>query len=161
MLRPMPIQNTEIAALLEDVGRLLELDEASPFRIRAYKNAADTVRYLKPALEEMVQSGDDLTQLKDIGPAIALKIEEIVRTGHLEYLNKLAQGSPAGLLSLLQVSGLGPGRVRVLRDKLGVTSVEALRDALDSGRLQGIAGFGIKTEQTLRSTLDDLPDQNA
>ncbi|MFT5050873.1 MAG: DNA polymerase (family 10) [Chlamydiales bacterium] len=152
----MPIQNTEIASILEDTGQLLGLDEASPFRIRAYKNAADTVRYLKSSLAEMVDAGEDLTQVKDIGPAIAQKIEEIVRTGRLAYMDELAKGPSAGLLALLRVPGLGPGRVRVLREKLGVSSVEALRAALDAGQVRGIAGFGDRTEQTLRDSLEKL-----
>lgn len=143
------IDNEQIADILDDIGSLLEVDEASPFRIRAYRNAADSIRMLNPPLAEMVAEGKSLTELQDIGPAIAKKIEEIVRTGHLVYVDKLAQESGAGVLELLRIPGLGPKRVRLLRDELSVTSRSELREALESGRVRGLAGFGEKTEERL------------
>lgn len=151
----MSIDNKQIADILDDIGSLLEVDDASPFRIRAYKNAADTIRLLDPPLADMVARSEDLTELQDIGPAIAKKIEEIVRTGHLEYVERLADESGAGLLELLRIPGLGPRRVRQLRDELGVTSREQLRTALEEGRVRGLPGFGQKTEERLLRRLEN------
>lgn len=150
----MSIDNKRIADILDDIGSLLEVDDASPFRIRAYKNAADTIRLLAPPLADMVTKGDDLTELQDIGPAIAKKIEEIVRTGHLGYVERLAQESGAGILELLRIPGLGPRRVRQLRDELGVKSRDELRTALEEGRVRSLPGFGQKTEERLLRRVD-------
>ncbi|MEM7252730.1 MAG: helix-hairpin-helix domain-containing protein [Pseudomonadota bacterium] len=152
----MPIQNPKIADFLVDVANLLELDSASPFRVRAYRNAADTVRHLRPDLAGMVEAGDDLTELEGIGGAIADKIEEIVRTGHLAYLDELAKGPPGPLLALLRVPGLGPGRVRALREALGIQSIPDLEAALQAGQVRGIPGFGAKSESSLIETLATL-----
>ena len=116
----MTLSNKDIAGILDDIGSLLEVEDASPFRVRAYKNAADTIRFFDPPLAEMVTRDEDLTKLEGIGPAIAKKIEEIVQTGKLAYMDKLAAESSPGLLELLRLPGLGPKRVRALRDDLQV-----------------------------------------
>lgn len=145
----MTLPNTEIATALDDIASLLEIEEASPFRIRAYRNAADTVRSLSTELSALVAAGDDLTQLPDIGSAIAAKIKEMIEDGRVTYLDKLAPDTAPGLLDLLRIPGLGPRRIRVLRDELGIGDVDGLRAAAEAQRLRDLPGFGAKTEERL------------
>ena len=150
----MTVSNDEITSTLDAIANLLEIEEESPFRIRAYRNAADSIRMLEPPLADMVERGDDLTQLDGIGSAIALKIEEIARTGRLAYLSKLEAKSSPGLLQLLEIPGLGPKRVRTLRDALGVRSLEELLEAARAGRLSDVPGFGKATVDKLIQRLE-------
>ncbi len=144
----MTSTSADVARVLDSIADLLELDEASPFRIRAYRNAADSLRLLDPPLAEMVAAGGDLTALQDVGQGIAKKIEEIVSRGPAAYLAEFEASAP-GLLELLRIPGLGTKRVRALRATLGIASVEELREAAESGRLRAVAGFGPKSEESI------------
>ncbi len=143
----MSVTNEQIAELLESAGKLLEIEDAGVFRIRAHVNAADTIRTMGKPLAERVAEGEDLTQLPDIGKGIAKKIEEIVAHGFDKSLAELAAGHPPGLLDLLKIPGLGPKRVRALRETLNVTSLESLLQAATDDRLKEVPGFGAKTQE--------------
>lgn len=145
----MAARNSDIADVLESIANLLEIEDASPFRIRAYRNASDAIRMLDPPLAEMVAAGEDLVRLQDIGPAIARKITEIVEIGHVAFLEKLTRERSPGLLELLRIPGLGPKRVRALRDGLGIGSLDDLEQAAEQGRLGDVPGFGAKTQERL------------
>ncbi len=151
---PIPVQNAEIADRMERLADLLEIEGENPFRVRAYRNAAATIRVLPRRLSEMVEAGEDLTKLHGIGEAIARKIEGLVETGHLEALEKLERSEGAHLADLLQIPGLGPKRVRALREALGVDSPEALAEAVRAGRLASLPGFGAKTEVAILRALE-------
>jgi len=145
----LTIRNDEIADALDKIATLLEIDDASPFRIRAYKNAADSIRLLDPPLAEMVAEGKDLTELQDVGAGIAKKIEEIVALGHAAFVERLGKEGSPGIFDLLRIPGIGPKRVRALRDRLGVTSIESLKAAAQDGRLREVPGFGEKTQERI------------
>lgn len=147
----MPIHNDEIAGIFEQLADLLEIDEANPFRVRAYRNAARTLRNLTEEAADLIEEGEDLSALPVIGEDLAGKIEEIVKTGHLETLEKLKRTVPAALADLTRVPGLGPKRVKSLYDKLGVKSLADLRKAVAKGELKRLPGFGAKTEETIRT----------
>ena len=83
----MPVHNAEIADIFDHVADLLEIEDANPFRVRAYRNAARTIRDLNRSLAEMLAAGADLADLPDIGDDLAGKIAEIVETGHLSAYN--------------------------------------------------------------------------
>jgi len=157
----MTISNKDIAAILDDIGSLLEIEDASPFRVRAYKNAADTIRFFDPPLAAMVESGDDLQTIEGIGKAIAQKVEEIVRTGQLAYKDKLAAESSPGLLELLRLPGIGPKKVRQLRDALSIDSIDKLRAALGDGSLAEQPGFGEKSIERLQKSLARYDERQA
>lgn len=155
----MDPENAAIADVLESVASLLEIDDESPFRIRAYRNAADTIRLLNPPLCAMVERGEDLTTVQDIGPALAKKVEEIVRAGCAAFLERLSTERSPGLLELLRIPGLGPKRVRALRDALGIQSIDDLRAAAESGRLSEAPGFGPRTAERLLERLRKSDDR--
>ena len=149
----MPIHNEDIARAFDEIADLLEIDEANPFRVRAYRNAARSVRELGRELADMVAAGEDLTELPAIGDDLAAKIEQMVKTGHMQALDKLHRRLPAGLEPLMQLPGLGAKRVAALYHKLGIDGLAALRRAADAGKIRLLAGFGEKTEARILEAL--------
>jgi DNA polymerase (family 10) len=148
------MQNPDIARLFDEVADLLEIQDANPFRVRAYRNAARTIRDYPEPLADLVHEGTKpLTEIPGIGDDLAEKITEIVTTGELSLHRQLAKKLPAGLLDLLRIPGLGPKRVKLLHKKLKVKSAADLAKALDAGKVQKLKGFGPKMEEKLRAGL--------
>lgn len=145
----MPIYNSDIAAVFDELADFLEIEGANPFRIRAYRNAARTIRGLGPELGDMVDQGDDLTQLPGIGKELAAKIAEILETGTAKALTKLQQRHPKGLRDILNLPNLGPKRVRVLYQDLKIHDLKQLIAAGKKGRIRALPGFGAKTERQI------------
>jgi DNA polymerase (family 10) len=147
------VHNEDIARIFEELADLLEIEEANPFRVRAYRNAAQTVRGLGEELGAMVAAGEDLTELPGIGKELAAKIVEILESGHAKALDKLHEEVPASLEDLLRIPGLGPHRVKALYHELNITNLEQLEQAARSGRLRELSGFGPKMEQRILETV--------
>ena len=154
---PFPaMQNADIARQLEEVANLLEISEANPFKVRAYRNAARTVRDHPEPLAELVRAGGyDLTELPSVGEGIAGEIEALVATGDMPQRQELVKKLPAGLLDLLRIPGLGPKRVKLLHQKLKVKTAADLAKAIESGKVAKLAGggFGPKMVEKIRSGL--------
>ena len=148
------MQNADIARQLEEVANLLEISEANPFKVRAYRNAARTVRDHPEPLAELVRAGGfDLTELPSVGEGIAGEIEALVATGDMPQRQELIKKLPAGLLDLLRISGLGPKRVKLLHQKLKVKTAADLAKAIEAGKVAKLAGFGPKMVEKIRSGL--------
>ena len=140
----MEISNAAIAATFMEIAELLEIDEANPFRIRAYRNAARIIDALPQKLSAMVKKGENLTELPGIGESLAQKITEIVNTGGLKAFEALKKRIPPELETLLEIPGLGPKRVHDLFAQLHIRSLADLQKALEAGRVQQLEGFGPK-----------------
>src|SRR5258707_9264458 len=138
----------EIAAVFEEIGILLDLQGANPFRVRAYANAARTIESLQPDLDTLVKEGR-LTEIKGIGDDLAKKITELHTTGKLKFYEELKASLPAGLLDMLKIPGFGPKRAKIVYEKLKVDSLEKLEAACKAGRVAALAGFGEKLEQKI------------
>ncbi|HET9962209.1 MAG TPA: DNA polymerase/3'-5' exonuclease PolX [Nitrospiraceae bacterium] len=149
----MPIANADVAAKFAELADLLEIEGANTFRVRAYRMAARTLRDWPRSLEEMVEQGEDLTDLPGIGTDLAGKIQEIIRTGSTGLLEEYHKKVPAALTELLHVPGLGPKRVKTLVRKLNIQNPAELLQAAQAGRIQALSGFGAKTEQRILETL--------
>ena len=145
----MPIVNADIAAVFSEIADLLEIEDANPFRVRAYRNAARMVGELGRSVKEMVAKKEDLDALPGIGPDLAGKMMEIVNTGTCAQLQRLRQEVTPALVELLQIPGLGPKRVRALHQELGIETLDQLRSAAEQGRIQAVHGFGAKTERQI------------
>jgi DNA polymerase (family 10) len=146
------MQNSDIGRLLDEVADLLEISAANPFRVRAYRNAARTVRDHPDPLDELVRGGEfDLTDLPSIGGGIAAEITALVTTGTLPQRQELAAKVPAGLLDLLRMPGLGPKRVKLLHDELKVNTVADLGRALKAGKVAKLPGFGPKLLEKIQA----------
>ena len=145
----MPVRNRDIANAFETLADLLEIGDANPFRVRAYRNAASTVRDQPRPIRDMLAAGEDLTELPGIGDDLAGQIERFVETGHLARLEAATDKLPAGLTALLDINGIGPKRAHALYEGLGVTSVDELAAAAHDQRIRTLSGFGEKTEQRI------------
>ena len=154
----MPVHNADVAALFEDVADLLAIQGENAFRIRAYRNAARTLNQLSRPVADLVAAGEDLSDLPDIGDDLAGKIATIVETGRLPLYDELARDIPPSVADLLRIPGLGPKRVRRLRDALGVDSRAALKRAAETGKVQALDGFGETMEQNILDGLAQMSD---
>lgn len=150
----MPIQNPEISETFRQLASLLEIEGANPFRIRAYVNAALTISNLSRSLAVMIAAGEDPASLPGIGRELAEKIRELIATGRLTALEEIKIRLPEGLLDLLKIQGLGPKRVRSLKEKLAITDLPALAKAARAGRLRALSGFGEKLEAQILNDVE-------
>ena len=149
----MPTHNREIAAKFDELADLLEIQGANAFRVRAYRNAARTIRDLPQTVAQLVRDGADLSELPGIGDELANKTREIVETGELADLQKIVKDVPESLIDVMGVAGLGPKRVKTLYDTLGVKDVAGLKQAAEAGKIQTLSGFGEKTEHNILQEL--------
>lgn len=149
----MAIHNNDIAAIFEEIADLLEIKGDNPFRVRAYRMAALALRDLGFEVADLIQRGEKLPRIKGIGEDLAKKIEEIVRTGTSKKREELRKEIPPGLLELLEIPGLGPKRVKLLYDELGVKDRSDLQKVVSEGKLQKIKGFGPKLEEEIARAL--------
>jgi len=149
----MPVQNAEIAEMFDQTAELLEIKGDNPFRSRAYRNAARVIERLPKSITNLLKAGEDLSELPGIGKDLAGKIAGIVATHHFDVLDRLKRELPGDLGEIAALPGLGPKRVKLLYDKLGVRTLEDLRRAVRSGRLRELSGFGEKSEKKLAAAL--------
>ncbi|HUK07438.1 MAG TPA: DNA polymerase/3'-5' exonuclease PolX [Stellaceae bacterium] len=150
----MPVHNPDIAQALDDLADLLELEEANPFRVRAYRNAARVVRGLGTEISVTLKKGGDLAALPGIGEDLADKIRTLAKTGHLPLLDRLRKETPVIAVELLKLPGLGPKRVKVLCHDLDIHTLEQLHRALLDGRVRVLPGFGATTETKLKQAIE-------
>ncbi|MFP4499760.1 MAG: DNA polymerase/3'-5' exonuclease PolX [Candidatus Hydrogenedentota bacterium] len=136
----------EVAAKLEEIGALMELAGENPFKTRSYYNAARTLNQVNEDLETLVQE-KRLREIKGVGEAIAQKIEELVTTGNLAFLEELRAQFPDTIFEIMGIPGLGPKRVKAVYDELGVDSLEKLEQACTAGQLATLKGFSDKLQQ--------------
>jgi DNA polymerase (family X) len=144
--------NEEIAALLREYAELTQITGGDVFRVRNYEKAARSVRGWGEDLGEL-----DLKALREIpgvGASIAAKIAEFRETGSIGALEELRSRIPPGVLELTKVPGLGPKRALQLNRDLGVESVDDLAAAITEGRLDGLAGFGAKSEERIGNGIE-------
>jgi DNA polymerase (family 10) len=150
----MPVYNTDIAEIFDEIADYLEIAGDNPFKIRAYRNASRTVRGQGIELGDMVAKKEDLTGLPGIGKELAAKILEILDTGSTRTLQKLQQRVPGDVRSILKIPNLGPKRVRILYHDLNIRNLEQLKKAAGDGRIQGLPGFGKQTEKQILEALE-------
>jgi DNA polymerase (family 10) len=150
------VSNAEIATVFEEIADILELEQANPFRIRAYRNAARVVLAFAPDIATLLANGQALPKLPGIGDDLAGKIAEIASTGQCALLQRLHGEVPGGLRDLLKVSGLGPRRVARLWHELGIQTPADLYQAARSGRIRALHGFSEHSEERLLQSVDQL-----
>lgn len=143
------MNKSEIAAVLTEIGTLLELKGENPFKTRAYQAGARVVESLgEDELKARVAAGT-LQEVKGLGEALAQKITELHTTGKLEFFAKLKASVPAGLVEILAIPGMGPKKVRALQEKLGVDTIAKLRAACTDNQVAALDGFGEKTQEKI------------
>jgi DNA polymerase (family 10) len=138
----------DIARVLDEIAKYVELSESNRFKSLAFEKASRAVASLERDPAEMVASGD-LQKTPGIGKTTAAVIEELLRTGKSRYLEELRKQYPPGIFELLRVPRLGLKKVGLLYDKLGISNLDELEAACRTDRLKTLRGFGEKTQQKI------------
>ncbi len=138
----------DVIRVLNELATLMELAGEDSFRVQAYSNAA---RLLEPQPTNLLKFLEDgyLRNVRGIGESLLEKIETILRTGSLPALEELRAKTPAGLLQILKIQGLGPKKVRALNTSLGISTLAELKAACEEGKVAELKGFGAKTQQKI------------
>jgi DNA polymerase (family 10) len=150
----------EVADLLDEMALRLELAHVSKFKVRAYENAAASLRTLFEPLEDLVAAGE-LTSIPGVGNAIAEKIERLHRTGTHPSLEQLREQGPAGILEMVRIPGVGPKRALALYEKLQISNLNELRAACEENRLADVKGFGRHMQTKVLANLDATKNDSA
>lgn len=157
----MPVHNSDIADIIRKMADLLSIKGADEFRIRSYREAADSIEKRSDDLSDMVESDKDLTTIPDIGESMAEKIREIVKSGSLRQLDELREEVPEELTDMLNIEGLGPERVRDLYEELEIETLEQLAEAVKVNKVQELDGFGEKMEEKIARELERQRNQES
>ena len=147
------MKNDEVASLLHEIGDMLDILGEDRFRVVSYHRAARAIEGLTEDIEDLVREGK-LGDIPGVGGAIADKITEYVTTGRIGYREDLKARFPPGVLDLLQVRGIGPKKVQILWQQLGITDLATLEQAAKHHRLRRVKGFGEKTEANLLKAIE-------
>jgi len=147
------MRNNEVAELLDRLGELVEANGEDRFKVIAYHRAANSIRNMDEGVEKFWRDGR-LDDIQYVGEGIAKKIDEYLRTGKLQLLEKMREKTPAGVPLLMKVQGVGPRTAYHLSHDLGITSVEELKEALGSGRLD--SEFGPTVRESFRVGIERL-----
>lgn len=151
----MPLSNQQLASIFSDIADRLEIQGEVVFKTRAYRTIAENLQSLPRPIADIWKEGK-LSEVPGIGKAIHDKIDELLRTGGLEFYERLRAEVPDGVVAMLQVSGLGPKRVKEIWSTLGVMSLAELEAAARAGRLRGLPKMGEKTEQKILAGIESL-----
>jgi DNA polymerase (family 10) len=151
----------DVLDMLRELCELTLLEEQDPnsFRVRAYESAAQAIGAQATDLGKLTVK--ELQQISGIGKSTAEKIRELLETGRVTKVEALRQKHPASVRALLNIPGLGPKAVGRLRKELGVLSLDDLRRVLDEHKLRDLKGFGPKSEDKLRQSLERMAQQGA
>ncbi|HEX7484850.1 MAG TPA: DNA polymerase/3'-5' exonuclease PolX [Vicinamibacterales bacterium] len=147
------MDNLVIARVLVEIADLLEIKGENPFKIRAYRNGADTVSACSEPVASL--SVEQLLQLPGIGRDLAGRIRELVDTGAVAVHRELLAEFPATLLELMHLQGVGPKTVSMLYRTVGISTPDELEAAARSGRLRNLRGMGAKKEALILKALDE------
>ncbi len=148
--------NSDIARVLQELAELLKLEEGSPqaFRVRAYEKAAGAVRDHPGNVASMSEA--DMLALDGVGKSTAAKIRQIADTGTLDTVERLRGKYPPEFVALTRIPGLGPKTVIMLRDRLGVQTVDDLRAVIAAEKLRELPGLGAKSEEKIAKAIERL-----
>ncbi len=147
----MEINKKDVIKLLEKIATYLELKGENPFKISAYRKAAQALERDDRSLTHI----EDFTKIKGIGKGTAAVIQEYIQNGTSETLSQLEKEVPKGLIPLLDLPGLGGKKLAKLFQDLGVTDAASLRKAVDEGKVEQLAGFGKKSAEKIGAALEN------
>lgn len=145
------MDNYQVAELLEDTAKLMELHGENPFKIRSYQSAAFKIERQKLKLEGM--SADELAALDGIGKSLSQKIHQLLTTGSFNERDELLRSTPEGVRELMTIKGIGPKKVALLWKELDISSPGELLYACNENRLVELKGFGEKTQDSIAASV--------
>ena len=147
--------NRDAALVLEHIADILELLDESRFKVIAYRKAANVVESLTQDINEIADA-KKLQKLPGIGTHTAERLEQLLKTGRMRYYEELKLKVPPGLVELTKIRGLGPKTAVVLYEKLGITSVGELQQAVKEHKIREVKGLGAKTEENIAKNIEEL-----
>lgn len=150
--------NSELAQTFERIANLLEIKGEVIYKILAYRKGAESLRNLGRDVNTVYQEGGlkALMEIPGVGKAIAEKIEELLTTGQLEFLEKLSAEVPPSLAEMMPVPDLGPKKIKLFWQTLGITTLAGLEEAARAGRLRSLPGMGEKSEAKILAGIESL-----
>lgn len=151
----MTMTNQEIARTFASCADILAIQGESRRRIRAYERAAEAIRSLDRSAADVWREGT-LTDIPGIGKILADKIEEMLTTGKLSFLERLQTEVPAGVIEMLTIPDVGPRKAARFWEELQVTTIGELEEAARAGRVQQLSGMGSRTEAKLIEAIDSF-----
>lgn len=149
------MDNQDVAAVLEDMANLMELNGENPFRSRAYATAARAIETLEEDVADLA-ADSSLDDVRGIGKKIAVEIEELLSNGQIQRHQDLVASVPEGLVEMQGIPGLGAKRLRQIYETLGVADIDALAKACVSGAIAEMKGFGEKTAKNILNGIEYL-----
>jgi DNA polymerase (family 10) len=151
----MPVTRERMAAVLEEIALLLEIQGENPFKVRAYRQGADVVKSFDGDIVALAEA-DNLTGIKGLGDALRDKLHELASTGELGFHKNLRADYPDSFFELFELEGLGPKKIALLRKELGVNSIGSLKTACEADKVAGLSGFGAKTQTKILEAIGRL-----
>jgi DNA polymerase (family 10) len=149
----MSLDNLALARVFAEIGDLLEIKAENPFKIRAYRNASETIAHAAERIADL--SPAERLAIQGIGKDLNAKISELVETGTIAYHQALLQEFPPTILDLLRLQGVGPKTVALLYRELGIRTLDDLEAAARDGRLRSLKGMGAKKEAFILKALEE------
>lgn len=149
------MDKARVADVLDEIGTLLDIQGENVFKCRAYHNGARIIAGLSDDLAVLVSTGA-IRNVKGIGEALSEKITELVTTGKLVYYDELKASFPPGVFDMMKIQGVGPKKVKLLWEKLNITTLEQLEAACKEDKLATVEGFGKKTQENILAGIELL-----
>jgi DNA polymerase (family 10) len=145
------MENYQIADLLKDIARLMELHGENSFKIKSYQNAAFKLERLTTPIHGL--SKEELENIDGIGKSLSAKLSTYFTTGEIEDYQKLLSETPEGVLDIMHVKGIGPKKTAIIWKEMGIESLGELLYACNENRLIEVKGFGAKTQQQIKEAV--------
>ncbi len=147
------MQNKEVAEVFTQIADLLEIKGEKVFRVNSYRRAARTIKDHATDVRQLAERGE-LEKLPGIGKSTVEKIQEYLDHGTVTLHEELLSSIPADLPKLLEIPGLGPKRIALIWQELGVESIDDLKNAIESGKLESLKGMGAKSVQQIAAAIE-------
>lgn len=151
----MSLTNREIAEIFANIADILEIQGESKFKFLSYRRASEELAELPRDLQAYVDDGT-LREIPGVGKAISDKITELLETGKMDFYEKRKAEVPIGVVEIKRINGVGPKKARLFRDALDITSIEALKEAAEAGKLRELPGMGKKSEQKVLDGIEAI-----
>ncbi len=151
------MDNAAIARRFYQLATLMEIRGDDPFRLRSYRNAAEAIEVWPTSLRKIAEEegAEGLQDIPGVGKAIAGKVIELLDKGTFDAWERITAETPATVLELIELPGIGPKTAAILHQRFKVSSREDLKKFIDGGGLEMVDGIGPKTEQRIRESLQD------
>jgi DNA polymerase (family 10) len=153
------MRNREVAAILVQIADMLQIKGDNPYKIRAYRKAAESIFHLDEDIAILYDKGR-VKDIPGVGDAVAGKIGEILETGTCTYYERLSKEVSPGLLDMLAIPGLGHKSVKLIYDHLGIDNIDKLLEAGEQGKIRNIPGLGVRSEKNIIKGIEQIKQRS-